>query len=337
MAQQINLTQPQKAAAILVAMGKPAAGRLLKFFKQEELKTLIEAARVLRTIPQADLERVVGEFESEFTEGAGLLDSADEMDTLLTENLSPEEMSLLMGRAAPPAQEGAPPVWAELERLDPERLLGILAGEHPQAIALVLTNLGSQPASRVIVALDKKLRTEVVKRMLSINAIKPAARQMIERHMRLALKVSADAKDMSAGQSRVANVLNELDKAEMDEVMRDLEESGGSDVDAIRARLFSFDDVVLLSQKARVLLFDGLATDQVTLALRDTPAELREAVLSALGQRSRRMIEAELAAAVDVSPDDVAAARKRIASSAVDLAQKGQLELPSAEKAAEAA
>ena len=103
MTQQINLTQPQKAAAILVAMGKPAAGRLLKFFKQEELKTLIEAARVLRTIPQAELERVVAEFEAEFTEGAGLLDSADEMDTILTENLSPEEMSLLMGRSAPAA------------------------------------------------------------------------------------------------------------------------------------------------------------------------------------------------------------------------------------------
>ncbi len=46
------LTRPQKAAAILVAMGKPTAGRLLKFFKQDELRTLIESARLLKTIPQ---------------------------------------------------------------------------------------------------------------------------------------------------------------------------------------------------------------------------------------------------------------------------------------------
>ncbi|RWD97018.1 MAG: flagellar motor switch protein FliG, partial [Mesorhizobium sp.] len=51
----LTLTRPQKAAAILVAMGKPSASRLLKFFKQEELKALIEGARLLRTIPQADL------------------------------------------------------------------------------------------------------------------------------------------------------------------------------------------------------------------------------------------------------------------------------------------
>jgi len=55
----LALTRPQKAAAILVAMGKPAASRLLKFFKQDELKALIEGARLLRTIPQADLERIV--------------------------------------------------------------------------------------------------------------------------------------------------------------------------------------------------------------------------------------------------------------------------------------
>ena len=47
------MTRAQKAAAILVAMGKPSASRLLKFFKQDELKALIEGARLLRTIRQA--------------------------------------------------------------------------------------------------------------------------------------------------------------------------------------------------------------------------------------------------------------------------------------------
>ncbi|TGV79254.1 flagellar motor switch protein FliG, partial [Mesorhizobium sp. M00.F.Ca.ET.158.01.1.1] len=68
-----TLTRAQKAAAILVAMGKPSASRLLKFFKQEELKALIEGARLLRTIPQSDLERIVAEFDAESTSDAGPL------------------------------------------------------------------------------------------------------------------------------------------------------------------------------------------------------------------------------------------------------------------------
>ena len=82
-----SLTTPQKAAAILVAMGKPAAGRLLKFFKQDELKALIEAARMLKTIPQGELEKIIAEFEDEFAEGAGLMDSAATMDKILSESL----------------------------------------------------------------------------------------------------------------------------------------------------------------------------------------------------------------------------------------------------------
>ena len=97
MSTALSLTRPQKAAAMLVAMGKPSASRLLKFFKQEELRALIDAAKMLRTIPQSELEKIVAEFEAEFTEGAGLLDSADKMETMLNESLSREEMNALMG------------------------------------------------------------------------------------------------------------------------------------------------------------------------------------------------------------------------------------------------
>ena len=106
MSTALSLTRPQKAAAILVAMGKPSASRLLKFFKQEELKALIEAARLLRTIPQSELEKIVAEFEDEFTEGAGLLDSADKMDTILNESLSPRRDERADGRRASRASAG---------------------------------------------------------------------------------------------------------------------------------------------------------------------------------------------------------------------------------------
>jgi len=330
----VKLTQAEKAAAILVAMGKPSAGRLLKFFKQEELKTLIEAARRLRTIPQAELERVVQEFEQEFAEGAGLLDSADSMDNLLNESLPPEEVSLLMGRGEKrPA--GMDEIWSRLERMAPSRLAQILAHEHPQTIAVVLANLAPEAASKVILTLDRSQRGEVLRRMASMGQPTAEARALIERRVAEILRAEANGKDVSAGHARVARLLNELDKAEADEVIRDLEAVGAPDVDAIRARLFAFEEIVHLPQKARVSLLDGLGTDVVTLALRGAPANLVEAVLSALGARSRRMIESELAAPADgISAEAIAGARKRIVATAVELAQQGVIELPSAQKAA---
>lgn len=326
----LTLTSAQKAAAILVAMGKPSAGRLLKFFKQEELKALIDAARLLRTIPQADLEKVVEEFEREFTEGAGLLDSGDSMDTILAESLSPEEVNILMGRSHP-----QPPrmqeVWAGLEKIEPARFVQLLENEHPQTVAVILANVAPQAAARTVALLDKAQRGQVMRRMAVMGQITPKARALIERRIADILRAEANGKDVSAGHARVARILNELDKAEMDEVMRDLEDAGSDDVEAIRAQIFSFEEIVHLSQKGRVALLDGLPTDIVTLALRNAPREVTEAVLSALGARSRRMIEAELETPADgFSQEEILGSRRRIAATAVQLAQKGMLELPSA-------
>jgi flagellar motor switch protein FliG len=333
--QALTLTRPQKAAAILVAMGKPSASRLLKFFKQEELKALIEGARLLRTIPQADLDRIVAEFEAEFTEGAGLLDSADEMDTILNESLSPEEMNAIMnGTPQEAVQEKAPPIWPELEKLDPARLGAFLAGEHAQTSAMVLSKLAPQAAASVLLTLDKPLRVDVMKRMMTLTSVPEAAEKIVENQLRSRVLVETSGRDTSAGQARIASVLNEMDKAQLDEVMQDLAAAGTPDLDGVRSRIFSFDDVPALSQKARVTVFDGLSAEMVTLALRGASAELAESVLSAIGARSRRMIEAELGQGADnVAVADVAQARKTVAATVVRLARDGVIELPSAPSA----
>lgn len=333
--QALTLTRPQKAAAILVAMGKPSASRLLKFFKQEELKALIEGARLLRTIPQADLERIVAEFETEFTEGAGLLDSSDQMDTILNESLSPEEVSAIMnGKQQEAAEEGPPPVWPQLETLDPVRLGDFLAGEHPQTAAMVLSKLTPQTTANVLVTLEKPFRAEVVKRMMTLTKASETAERMVEGQLRDRVLTETSSRDTSVGQARVASVLNEMDKSQLDEVMQDLEAAGTPDLDGVRSRIFSFDDVPALSQKARVAVFDGLSTEVVTLALRGASTEMTEAVLSAIGARSRRMIESELGQASDnVAAADIALARKSVASTVVRLAREGAFDLPSVQSA----
>lgn len=336
MTTSIALTRAQKAAAILVAMGKPSASRLLKFFKQEELKALIEGARQLRTIPQSDLEKIVAEFEAEFTEGAGQLDSADRMEDLLNETLSPEEVEALKGDIKPVnTTKAPPPIWPQLEKVDPLRLGAFIAEEHPQTSALVLSKLAPQASANVLLTLEKGLRGEIIKRMMNLTSIPETATKIVEGQLRGRVLSESTTKDISAGQSRVASVLNEMEKSQMDEVMEDLEKSGAPDLDGVRARLFSFDDIVLMTQKARVALFDGLSSELVTLALRGAPPDMTEAVLSAIGARSRRMIESELSQGSEGIPmPDILKARRTIASTAIRMSHEGVFELPTAQAAA---
>ncbi len=330
-----NLTRAQKAAAILVAMGKPAAGRLLKFFKQEELKMLIEGARKLRTIPQSELEKIIAEFEDEFAEGAGLMDSADTMDTILSESLSPEEVSAIMNNGADNNANQPPPVWPAIEALEPERVGTFLSAEHPQTAALVLTNLAPTPAANILLTMPKNLRGEVAKRMVTIGTVKPAALRIVENQLRARLLGENSAKSPAAGHARVASVLNELEKTQLDEILADMESAGFADVKAIKAQIFSFEDLPLLDQKSRLTLFDGMSTEIVTLALRDADNLVVEAVLSALGARSRRMIESELAGNPgNLQPAAIIKARREIAVAAIRMGKEGKIQLPSTQEAA---
>jgi flagellar motor switch protein FliG len=117
--------------------------------------------------------------------------------------------------------------------------------------------------------------------------------------------------------------------------MQDLEQSGAPDIQSLKSRLFAFEDIVQLTQKARVSLFDSISTELVTLALRNAPPALTEAVLSSIGARARRMIESELGQGSEsVSATDVVRARKAIAAAAIRMAREGAFELPSTQSSA---
>ena len=82
-------------------------------------------------------------------------------------------------------------------------------------------------------------------------------------------------------------------------------------------------------------LFDSISTELVTLALRNAPAALTEAVLSSIGARARRMIESELSQGADgIAAVDVVRARKAIAAGAIRMAREGTFELPTQASAA---
>ena len=68
-----DLTGPEKAAALLLTMGKPPAARLIAQFDPPDLQAVARAAAALGAIPASTLDRLVDEFAADFSAGADLL------------------------------------------------------------------------------------------------------------------------------------------------------------------------------------------------------------------------------------------------------------------------
>lgn len=320
------LTPSEKAAAVLLAMGKPVAGKLLKFFEHEELQEIIKNAQNLRTIKPQELIELVNEFEDLFSEGTGLMDNAKAMEGILEEGLTPDEVDGLLGRRTQ-FQSYETSIWDRLQDSDPDRVGKFLQSEHPQTAAYIVSMLPTAFAGRTLMKLPEKVRVDIVRRAVDLKNVNPRAAEIIEARVR-DLVAAIEAERSSTGSVKVAEIMNELSKPDVESLLGALETVSKTAVEKVRPRIFLFDDIILMPQKSRVTLFNDISGDIITTALRGADQALTDAVLSAIGARQRRMIESDLAAgAGNVSTREIAVARRSIAQEAIRLAGLDQLTL----------
>lgn len=333
MSAALPFSRAQKAATIFVALGKPRAPQLLKYFKDDEKRALIQAAKSLKSIEQPDLDKLVKEFEAEFTRGAGLIDSSEIMDGILTDALTPEEMENLNNPVQVSDRPAQPSAWDMLESADPARITAILSSENLQAGAFLLSMLSSEKSALVIAGLERSARSAILTRMISIGPVLPAAAEVLEKRM-AGIFGAQEKAGSNAGQAQVANILNQLDKAATEEVMSDLTSTIESErVSAVRSMLFRFEDIARLDDSARAAIFDQVPANILTLALRDASPEILDSALSAIGQRTRRMIENDLKTPAAGKPRDILDAQRKIVSLTLRLSAEGRVALPSNELA----
>ncbi|MFN3317764.1 flagellar motor switch protein FliG [Rhizobium sp. TH135] len=330
------LSQADKAAAVLLAMGKGVAGKLLKYFTQAELQTIIASAQTLRTIPPDELTELVNEFEDLFTEGAGLMDNAKAIESILEEGLTPEEVDGLLGRrTAFQAFEAS--IWDRLQDADPDFIARFLMREHPQTVAYILSMLPSSFGAKVLLKLPESRRADIMNRTVNLKNVSPKAAQIIENRVH-DLIAEIEAEKNSTGSAKVAELMNELEKTEVDTLLTSLESISKESVNKVRPKIFLFEDLLVMPQRSRVLLLNDISGEILTMALRGASAEIKECVLASISPRSRRMIESDLqAGTAGINPREIAIARRAVAQEAIRLANAGQIQLKETEGDTQAA
>jgi flagellar motor switch protein FliG len=320
-----RLQGPERVAALLLAMGKPLAERLLPHFEPAELKEISRCAVALGRVPSRELEAVIEDFANQFAAGLDLLVSAREFEDLLTGVIQPDQ-----ALAAPADESGGdvdPAIWDKLSRLSEAVLAEYLIPEHPQAVALVVSKLDSALAAKVMTGFPADLRDETMRRMLNSGKPTEAGLRVVERALQEDL-LEAESRDKANDpHERLARIINNMDRDQTEQFLESLGGARPESAEILKGLLFSFEDILQMTPEARATLFDKVSSDRLVLALKGTETEFREAVLSALPARARRSVEAELARNEAAPQRDVADARREIVNIALEMAGRGELQL----------
>jgi flagellar motor switch protein FliG len=318
------LNGPERAAALLLMLGPPNAGRLLKHFDQPDLRAVVRAAAGLGPVAPATLDRLVDEFAADFSAGTNLLGDVGKARTLIAETLPPNVVDDLIGSAL---DEEAQDVWQALGKLPEDAIARFLTDERPATTTYILSHLDSTLAARVVTALPRDRRNAALCGLIAPQSISPRAAELVEDALRNMLKTIAASSGAADGAARIAGIINSLEPEAAEDVMRVIGETRPKDAAILKSMLFSFNDLPRLSEHARALLFDRASIDIVVMALRGTDADFRNAVLSSMPSRGRRLVEGELSAGASAPAREIAKARKAIADIVLAMAARSEIEL----------
>jgi len=162
--------------------------------------------------------------------------------------------------------------------------------------------------------------------MCRMLAIKPVADETIAAVER-ALSEDLIATAAPTSHFGIADILNRLEKAQTEDVLKSLAAVRPDDAKALKNLLFTFEDMVTLPQATRTTVLDQVPIERLILALRGTEPTFQTEILSALGARSKRMAEAELQGGTTAPPREITEARRAIVDTVLKLAAKGSIQL----------
>ncbi|HET7658312.1 MAG TPA: flagellar motor switch protein FliG, partial [Bacillales bacterium] len=198
-------------------------------------------------------------------------------------------------------------------KTDPSQVLNFIQDEHPQTIALILAYLDSAQAGQILSALPHEMQGDVAKRIALMNSTSPEIINEVERILerKLSATVTQDYTKVG-GLETVVQVLNGVDRSTEKTILDELEAQDPELVEEIKKRMFVFEDIVTLDNRAIQRVIRDVENNDMMLALRAASEEVKEIVFQNMSQRMAETIKEEMEFMGPVRLRDVEEAQTRI-------------------------
>lgn len=320
-----QLTGPLKAMLLLVSMDEDVATRVIAHFDDQDLEVLRKASESAVEVPTTSITVVQREFLSRVRSGlpANLKGSDRYLEKLVRNALGE-------GRAAqlfPPKDEiDVSSDGPAYRRLPPAILSRLLEKEHPQTIAVVLSQLDPERAAEAIVELPDELRADVLSRVGHLEFVPEQILGEIDAEFRGHLSsMKNDSRRKVDGKDAAAAILKRLGQDTSQQLLEFMSANDAPMAERLQQSLFTFADLIRMDARGMQQLLKEVPTDQLVLALKTSSEELREKIFASLSSRAAEMLREDLALLGPTKIADVEAAQRSIVETALNLERDGRV------------
>lgn len=314
----------QKAAILLIALGPERSADVFKHLKEDEIEELtLEIANTRSVSPQVK-EDVLNEFyqiclAQQYIAEGGIGYAKELLDKALGNDKAQEVITKLTA-----SLQVRP--FEFVRKTDPSQLLNFIQDEHPQTIAMILSYLTSSQAAMVLGALPPEKQADVAKRIAMMDRTSPDVIKEVERVLerKLASLVNQDY-TIVGGVDSIVNILNTVDRSTEKHIMESLEIEEPELADEIRKKMFVFEDILLLDDKAIQRVLRDVDNSDLGMALKGANEEVQNVIFKNLSKRLAAMIKEDMEFMGPVRMKDVEEAQQKIVSVIRKLEDAGEI------------
>lgn len=318
-----KLSGIEKAAVVLLALGEDHMA-LWRSLDEEEIKEISQAMSTLGTVASNVVEDLLVEFVSGMSTSGTIMGSFEQTQRLLQSFLSADKVDNLMEEIRGPAGRT---MWDKLGNVNEAVLANYLKNEYPQTVAVVLSKIKADHASRVLAALPEDFALECVQRMLRMEPVQREILDKIEQTLRVEFMSNLARTSKRDSHELMAEIFNNFDRQTENRFVAALEERNRKSAERIRALMFVFEDLSKLDPGGVQTLLRAVEKDQLGLALKGASDSLRDMFFSNMSERAAKIMRDDMESMGPVRLKDVEGAQMNMVQVAKDLAARGEIML----------
>lgn len=324
MAEPGGMSGPQKGAVLCLALGAERSARIMTLLTPREVEVLSREIAGMPIVAADKITTVVGEFQqvSRAVESVAR-GGVDYAQQILETALGPTKAKAILEKIQEQLVDTG---LKRLRNAAPEILTGILRGEHPQTIALILAHLDPRQSSSVVTSMDPDLAAEVLYRIARMDKISPDMLLLVESGLSSKTDLSlSEEMTLSGGPQAVAKLLNltggTLEKQLLEAIGNRSDDIAGQ----IKALMFVFEDLLLVDGRGIQRVLRDVDTKDLAMALKAASDDLKKHIRANMSERAGQALTEEIEMLGPVRVKDVEAAHARIIETVRNLSDAGEI------------
>ena len=321
-----DMDSGQVVAAFFIALGKEVGVRVLKRLEREEAAEMGKAVALLKEVNHNAGMHALETVRSRIESGEYLdLGGEEYAKALLGEVVAPWWGERVVEEANFDMSSGS--AFKLMAGMNPGQLAPYISHEHPQTIAILLSQLEAGQAAGILSRLPERLQSDVAHRMATMEDVPQATLERVEQGLYRMFSSFAKGMQSIGGPKVVADILNCTGSSVEKNVLDALDAEDPKAAESVRNLMFVFDDIKKMTDKEIQALLKQVDQKDLVVALKAASGELLEKILGNMSEKVRTFITEEMEFLGPMRLSEVEEVQLRIVQQARQLEEQGEVSI----------